>query len=286
MMMIFITGSTGYLGSAIQTELLASGIDVVAQARSAQQAASLEARGATAATGDLRDRRWLADQLSSADGMIHAASPNDATSEALDTAVIDAVLDAFSGSDRPYVHTAGAWIHGSGPHITEDTPMAPPPMVAWRPAIVARVRDAADRGVRSCVISPANLYGHAGGLPALLAAGPVTDGDEPALMFPGRAQHFGNVFVEDVARLYRLAVLSAPPGSYFLAASASAPTIDQVASAASRLGDLDGRVTPEPETQTRARLGPLAEPPAAGPADRCFTGQEARLAAIWPLAAR
>ncbi|MGH2860780.1 MAG: NAD(P)H-binding protein, partial [Solirubrobacteraceae bacterium] len=166
-MAIFLTGASGYLGGAILRELHAHDHAVIAHARTAESAAALSGTGATTvAVGDLGDVGWLGGQLADVDGMVHAASPNDATSAALDNAVLTAALAVFAGSGRPYVHTGGTWIHGSGSAITEGSPVTPPLIVAWRPAVVDAVRAAADVGVRSCVIAPANLYGHARGLPA------------------------------------------------------------------------------------------------------------------------
>jgi hypothetical protein len=76
--------------------------------------------------GDLTDSSWLRAQLSDLDGFVHTASPNDATSAALDAAVLDAVLPALAGTPTVYVHTAGTWIHGDGYNITEDSPFLPP----------------------------------------------------------------------------------------------------------------------------------------------------------------
>jgi nucleoside-diphosphate-sugar epimerase len=259
-MVIFLTGASGYLGGAILRELLAHGHAVVAHARTAESAAALSEAGATSVVvAELADADWLGAQLAGVDGMVHAASPNDATSAALDNAVLDAALTAFASTGRPYVHTGGTWIHGSGIAITESSPVAAPPIVAWRPAVVDRVRAAATTGVRSCVIAPANLYGHGRGLPAGILAGPTTGDEPPALVFPGGPQHFPNAHVDDVAALYRLAIESAAPGSYYLAANADAPAMAEIAAAASRLRGLDGRAVGEDRQASRRRLGPLAD---------------------------
>ena len=102
-------------------------------------------------------------------------------------------------------------------------------------------------------------FGAARGIPALIAHGPPSDDRPAALLFPGAEQHFANVFVDDVAAFYVLALERAPAGSYFLIANPDAPRISEIAQAASRGRGLDGRVTPEPETDTRARLGPLTD---------------------------
>ena len=77
--------------------------------------------------------------------------------------------------------------------------------MAWRPAVLDRVRAGASDGIRTVVIGPANLYGDDGGIPAMLAGGPITDEPDPALLMVGGDQHFPNVHRDDIAALYALA---------------------------------------------------------------------------------
>ncbi|MFZ1996858.1 MAG: NAD-dependent epimerase/dehydratase family protein [Solirubrobacteraceae bacterium] len=257
-MKVFLTGATGYVGSAVLARLLTDGHEVVAHARSVKSADRL-LPGALPAIGDLTDAGWLREHVNHSDGVIHAASPNDATSGALDTAFLDAVLPILAGSDRPLVHTGGTWIHGSGIGIDENTPVNPPPIVAWRPAVRDRVRAAASDGIRTVMIAPANIYGDGGGIPAMLAYGPTTDDSEPALLVVGGDQHLANVHRADIAALYTLALTEAPAGSYYLGANRDSPTMTEIAKAVSVARGLDGRITREPLEQSRLRLGPFAD---------------------------
>lgn len=257
-MNVLITGGTGFLGSAVLARLLADGHTITATARTAKSADAVAALGATPALGELTDLAWLSELIGHVDAVVHAASPNDATSVAVDAAVLDAALPALAHTGRAYLYTGGSWLFGSGAHITEDSPLAPAPMVAWRPAVLDRVLAAAADGIRTVVISPANLYGHGGGLPAVIGAGPVTDGDDAALLYPGRDQHFPHAHVDDVARLYALALTTGPAGQHLLAATASVG-MNEVAATISRTRGLAGRAQPEPVDATRERLGPLTD---------------------------
>jgi nucleoside-diphosphate-sugar epimerase len=257
-MKVFLTGATGYVGSAVLARLLTDGHEVVAHARSVESADRLPP-GAVPAIGELTDAGWLREHVDHSDGVIHTASPNDATSGAFDTAFLDAVLPILAGSDRPLVHTGGTWIHGSGIGIDEDTPANPPPIVAWRPAVLDRVRAAASDGIRTVMIAPANIYGDGGGIAAMLAYGPTTDDSEPALLVVGGDQHLANVHRADIAALYTLALTKAPAGSYYLGANRDSPTMTEIADAVSVARGLDGRITPEPLEQSRQRLGPFAD---------------------------
>ena len=257
-MKVFLTGATGYVGSAVLARLLADGHEVVAHARSVESADRL-LPGAVPAIGELTDAGWLREHVDHSDGVIHTASPNDATSEAFDTAFLDAVLPILAGSDRPLVYTGGTWLHGSGIGIDENTPANPPPMVSWRSAVLDRVRAAASDGIRTVVIAPANVYGDGGGLPAMLAYGPTTGDSKPALLVVGGDQHFANVHRADIAALYTLGLTEAPAGSYYLGANRDSPTMTEIAKAVSVARGLDGRIAPEPLEQSRHRLGPFTD---------------------------
>lgn len=257
-MKVFLTGATGYVGSAVLARLLTDGHEVVAHARSVESADRL-LPGAVPAIGEVTDAGWLREQVDQSDGVIHTASPNDATSGGFDTAFLDAILPILAGSDRPLVHTGGTWIHGSGIGIDEDTPVNPPPIVAWRPAVLERVRAAASDGIRTVMIAPANVYGDGGGIPAMLAYGPTTGDSEPALLVVGGDQHLANVHRADIAALYTLALTEAPAGSYYLGANRDSPTMTEIAEAVSVARGLDGRITSEPLEQSRQRLGPFAD---------------------------
>jgi nucleoside-diphosphate-sugar epimerase len=255
-MKVFLTGTTGYLGSAIATQLLTNGHDVLGHVRTDEGAGHVARLGITPQRGPLTDPAWLRAVLDGVDGAIHAASPNDAGSAALDHAVLDTVLDAFAGTGQRYVHTGGSWIHGSGQHLDEHSPFAPPEMVAWRPSLLERIKDAAGT-VRATMVGPANLYGHAGGLVALLMNGPVEDG---RLVYPGAAQQFAAVHVDDAAALFARVLEHDAPGSYVIASNNQATRMDSLARALSEVRGLHGDTRGEAPAVAFKRLGMLAEP--------------------------
>ncbi|OII35610.1 hypothetical protein BIV02_12445 [Curtobacterium sp. MMLR14_014] len=255
-MKVFLTGTTGYLGSAIATQLLNNGHDVLGHVRTADAAGRVAQLGIIPQLGPLTDPAWLRTVLAGVDGAIHAASPNDAGSAALDHAVLDTVLDAFAGTGQRYVHTGGSWIHGSGQHLNEHSPFAPPEMVAWRPAVLERIKDAAGT-VRATMVGPANLYGHGGGLVRLLLNGPVDDG---RLVYPGDTQKFAAIHVEDAAALFVRVLEHDAPGSYVIASNDQETPMDSLARALSQVRGLQGNIRAEAPAAALNRLGMLAEP--------------------------
>src|SRR5690349_4431345 len=142
-MKVVLTGATGFIGSHVLADLYKHGHEVIALVRDDRQAETVAARGATPTVADLYDRQAVTAVLAGADGAIHTASPGDATSANLDSAVADAVIDAFAGTGKPYLQVSGLWIYGANPAITEASPINAPALVAWKEPIERRVLDAA-----------------------------------------------------------------------------------------------------------------------------------------------
>ena len=170
-MRVALTGATGFIGSHILTELQGHGHEVTALVRDDAQASRIADQGATPVVVDLYDRPGVVRVLGAADGAIHTASPGDATSADLDSAVVDAAIEAFAGSDKPYLHISGAWVYGDNLSIDEHSPFNAPTMVAWKEPIDTRVVSA--EGMRGVVIVSSVAYGDGGGgIPGLVLNSP------------------------------------------------------------------------------------------------------------------
>lgn len=257
-MRVLLTGATGYIGSAVLDRLVSRGHHVTALARSGKAAGALKLKGVEPAVCDLSDRDRLGELAAASDGVVHVALPGDETDATVDEVAVTSFLVALRNTDRPFVHTTAVWVHGNGTAITESTAPNAPRSAAWRVPLARLVRSTRD--VRTSVIAPAVVYGRGGGLLSLLAKGPRSAGDTPALTMIGSGdQHWSTVHVDDLAELYVLALERAPAGSYFLGAGGENPTVRQITEAVSRSIGLDGRVEAEPVGQTLARLGPLGE---------------------------
>ncbi|WP_291053584.1 NAD-dependent epimerase/dehydratase family protein [Herbiconiux sp.] len=280
-MAIFLTGATGYIGSAVLRQLRAQGRDVVALVRSEEKAAELQQTGAHTVLGSVTDRELVTKLALDSDGVIHTASPGDDSSAATDDTFVSAVFAGLEGSDKPYVHTGGIWIFGNGSDLTERTPFDPPALTSWRVPIEARVRSAA--GVKTTIIAPGIVFGHGAGIPALVAGAPRRSdaSGDPALQIVGSgSQHWTTVFVEDLAELYVLAFDLADAGSYYIGASGENPTVREIGEAASVGVGLEGRVAPTSIEQVHAWLGEgfgdalLLDQQATGSAARIDLGWE------------
>lgn len=279
-MAIFLTGATGYIGSAVLRQLRAQGRDVVALVRSEEKAAEVQAAGASTVLGSVTDRELVTKLALDSDGVIHTASPGDESSAPTDDTFVSAVFAGLEGSDKPYVHTGGIWIFGSGSDLTERTPFDPPALTSWRVPIEARVRSAS--GVKTTIIAPGIVFGHGAGIPALVAGAPRgsdASGAEALQIVGSGAQHWTTVFVEDLAELYVLAFDLADAGSYYIGASGENPTVQEIGEAASAGVGLEGRVAPTSVEQVHAWLGePFGD---ALLLDQQATGSAARIDLGW-----
>lgn len=225
-MNILLTGATGYIGSAVLASLIAAGHDVTAIVRSADAADTASAAGATAVIGDATDVAWLTSHLRVADAAIHTAAPAEGA-EAFDRAIAAAVVDAFGGTSKPYVHTGGIWAYGNNAAITEESPRHAPPLVAWRAGVEASLLEA---DVAASVIEPAVVYGHDAGLLTLLTSGPRSADGAIELIGDG-TQHWTSVHVDDLAELYRLVLEQGSGVGYVIGASGVNPTIAELGTA-------------------------------------------------------
>jgi nucleoside-diphosphate-sugar epimerase len=251
-MKVALTGATGFIGSHVLAELVEHGHEVTALVRDQPQADVVERRGATPAVVDIYDRPAVVSLLRDADGVIHTASPGDATSADLDSAMVDAALEALAGSGKPYIHISGAWIYGSNTSIDEESPMTAPAMVSWKEPIDRRVLAATD--VRGVVIVSSVAYGDGGGgIPGLLLGSPRDDAGNLIMLGTGD-QHWSTVHVADLADLFRRVLEDESARGHYVVGDGSNSTVAELTEAAAVAAGAPGAV-PGNDDEARARLG-------------------------------
>jgi len=250
-MKVALTGATGFIGSHVLTELQEHGHEVTALVRDDAQADSVAARGATPAVADLYDRPAVAGLLAKADGAIHTASPGDATSADLDSAVVDAAIAGLAGTGKPYIQISGLWIYGSNPSITEDSSFNAPALVSWKVPVERRVLGA--REMRGVVVVSGVAYGDGGGgIPGLLLGSP-RDAGHLIMLGTGR-QHWSTVHVADLADVFRRVLEDDSARGRYVIGNGLNPTVAELTQAAAVAAGAPGAV-PGSDDEARARLG-------------------------------
>ena len=256
-MKIALTGATGFIGSHVLAELRDHGHEVTPLVPDDSHANAVAGPGVRPVVVDLYNRPAVVSLLSDADGAIHTASPGDETSADLDSAVVDAAIEALAGTGKPYLHITGAWVYGANPSITEKSPIDAPAMVSWKEPIAQRALDAGD--IRGVVIAPGVAYGDGGGgVPRLLLGSPRDDAGNLIMLGSGR-QHWATVHVADLADFFRRALEDESARGHYVVGDGLNPTVAELTEAAAVAAGAPGAV-PGSDEEARARLGePFAE---------------------------
>ncbi len=214
-MRFFLTGATGYIGSAVLEAGLRATHQVTALVRDPEKAEHVSSRGATAVIGELSRPGSYAAAAEKCDVLIHAASDAKRKQvvdrEAIDTLMAAAERRVEKGLPACVIYTSGVWVLGHTQGAAkEDAPIDPPAHVSWRPEHEALVLKGSPSGrVRTAVIRPGIVYGGARGIIGDL----LKDARNGLLRVVGDGRnHWPCVYDRDLADVY-LRVASSPDAS-------------------------------------------------------------------------
>ena len=227
-MRVFVTGATGFVGTAVVQELINAGHQVLGLARSDASVQKLLEAGAEVHRGDLEDLESLRSGAAQADGVIHAGFIHDFTRFAevcqVDKTAIETIGEVLAGSNRPFIVTSGTALVSPGRLATED--VIPPFNPAW-PRASEQAKDAvAKLGVRAAAIrlSP-SVHGDDdkhGFVPILVN---IAKEKKFSAYIGEGTNRWNAVHRVDAAHLYRLALENAEAGARYHAAAEEAVTV-------------------------------------------------------------
>jgi nucleoside-diphosphate-sugar epimerase len=242
-MKVFLTGGSGYIGSAVALALKKAGHDVLVLVRSEAKGEVLKKAGVKLAVGELGNPAGYAGAAWGRAAFVHVAQDWSAQGPELDRRTISSARDLLRGQvGATFIYTSGCWVQGPTDGVAdESTPTKPARAVSWRPAHEQAALEMARDGIRSVVVRPGIVYGGVrGGIPAMFFGTALKHG---AAHTVGTGEnHWPMVHIDDLAELYVRLVERAPAGSVYYAADASRLTQREIAEAASRAAGKDGKV--------------------------------------------
>ena len=278
-MKVFVTGATGYIGTAVALRLKKAGHDVLALVRSKEKGAALQAAGVKLVAGDMGSPASYAAGAYGSAAVVHCAQEQSDKTVELDKKTLQSARDLLRGQvGATFIYTSGCWVAGETGETPADetTPLKPLEVVAWRPAHEQLALEMEKDGIRAVVVRPGIVYGGKGGVTGMLFGSAAKQG--AAQLIGEGANHWPMVHLDDLAELYVRLVERAPAGSVFNAVNTSQRTQRELGEAASKAAGKGGAVTVLPLDKARAQLGAFAD---ALTADQRLTSEKARNELDW-----
>ncbi len=262
-MRIFLTGATGYVGSAVLDALRRGGHTVTALVRDPEKAERMRLIGVQPIVGDLSMPKYYVAAVEACDSIIHTAlepmrRAPDLDRQAIDSLLGAAVRHAAKGEPVSFVYTSGMWVLGNTTGAAgEDAPVRPTPHVGWLPDHEKLVLDAGrGRLLRTAIVRPGIVYGGARGIIGDM----VKNAANGLLRVVGDGRNrWACVYDRDLADLYvRVATLPDACGIYHANDEAD-ERVSDIVEALARYAKVQPEVRHVPIDEARAKMGPYAD---------------------------
>jgi len=262
-MRIFLTGATGYIGSAVLEAAVRAGHQVTALVRDPEKAEHVALRGVMPIIGELAKPASYVGAAEQAEAIVHAAFEHSKRGPAVDRFAVETLTAAAgrrvdAGLAAAFVYTSGVWILGDTQgRANEEAPVNPTLHVAWRPEhetlVVERSRGGA---IRTVIVRPGIVYGGARGIIGDL----LKDAKNGLVRMIGDGRnHWPCVYDRDLADLYiRVTSTASASGVYHVNDEAD-ETVDDIVQAISRHVRMQPDVRHVPIEEARAKMGTYAD---------------------------
>jgi len=261
-MRIFLTGATGYIGSAVLDALLRGGHQVTALVRDPEKAERVRVRGVQPIIGELAKPKSYA-AADACDGVIHTAFEHSKRGQALDRETIDHLFAIVRrrtvGREKPFfIYTSGIWVLGKTlAPAEEDAPLNPAALVAWRPDHERAVLEGgADGQVRTAIIRPGIVYGGSRGIIGDM----LKDAGNGLVRVIGTGKnHWPCVYDRDLADVYLRVATRADASGIFHANDEGDERVNDIAEALVHHAKMHADIRHVPLEEARAKMGDYAD---------------------------
>ncbi|MBA3976412.1 MAG: NAD-dependent epimerase [Candidatus Solibacter sp.] len=257
-MNVFVTGATGYIGSAICQLLQQRGHTVTGLTRGPGKAAALREKGYRAIVGEVDDADLIYAGCKRNDAVIHCAMEFIPSAGLIDSTAVRHMIDANRGTLKPLVYTSGVWVFGDtkGRTVGEASALHTPEFVLWRPAVEEMVVNAKEVGISGVVLRPGMVFGRGGGVLARMFRQARA---ERVIRIAGHGgNHWSTIHIDDLAELYLHAITRPAAGEVFIATGGMPHRVERIAAeVASRCGP-GVKVVNTPVGLAVTQMGPVA----------------------------
>ncbi len=258
-MRIFLTGASGYIGSAVLDAFVRSGHQVTGLVRNPQKAAAVASRGGTPLRGDLNDPASYRQAAEGHDVFVHAGF-DAARGAETDRVAIETLIAAARAGDaarpRLLVYTSGIWVLGETTQpVAEDAPLNPAAIVTYRPAHEQMVLSAAGDGLRTAVVRPGIVFGGSRGIVGDF----FRDASIGLIRVVGTGENrWPTVYNRDLADLYVRLAQHAEASGIFHATDESDERVNEIVEAIAAHAPTIPDVRRVPLKEAQAKMGPYA----------------------------
>jgi nucleoside-diphosphate-sugar epimerase len=262
-MRIFLTGATGYIGSAVLDALLRAGHSVTALVRQPERAEYIARRGVQPVIGALEKPEAYAAEAEGCEVIIHTALDGSSRRDKVDRGAVETFLAAATnraatGRPAAFVYTSGIWVLGdTGVPAAEDAPVRPTPYVAWRPEHERLVLEAGrSQTIRTVVMRPGIVYGGTRGIIADL----LKDAANGLVRVIGEGKNrWPCVYARDLADVYARVAASPDASGVFHVNDEADESVGDIVDSIARHVRMRPDVRHVPLTEARAKMGAYAD---------------------------
>jgi nucleoside-diphosphate-sugar epimerase len=257
-MRIFLTGGSGYIGSAVLDALARAGHQVSTVVRNGEKAAAVEKRGGHPIIADLARPESYAAQAASAEAWIHAAADSSPNGPALDKLTIDTLLVAAKHAGGGlFIYTSGVWVLGERTKPSDEkTKVNPIPHVEWRAPHEKIVLKANAGSVRTAVVRPGIVYGGGAGIVGDL----LKDANRGIVRVIGPGEnHWPLVYDRDLGDLYARLIASPDASGIYHANDEGDERVNDIVEAIRAAAHVRPSLRHVPLAEARKKLGTYAD---------------------------
>jgi nucleoside-diphosphate-sugar epimerase len=257
-MRIFLTGGSGYIGSAVLDALVRAGHHVTAVVRNGEKAAAVDKRGGHPLTADLFEPESYAAAAASAEAWVHTALDDSARGPEMDKLTVDTLLIAArSAGGGLFIYTSGVWLLGETPEpATEKAKVNPIPHSAWRAPIEKAVIKAASGAIRTAVVRPGIVYGGGRGIIGDL----LKDANNGLVRVVGSGEnHWPLVYDRDLGDLYARLIASPDAKGIYHANDEGDERVNDIVEAIREAAHVRPSLRHVPLAEARTKMGTYAD---------------------------